>query len=454
MTWLAGRLIRGSGRAEAVRWVLVVLGAALATGLLLSATLVTAVQGGFDAAVGGQQGLAYRTELLDQAGLRPGVVTALILMVVPVLVFLGMCARISAAQRDRRLAAVRLAGADPGQVRLLAAVDTAGPAALGAFAGLVAFAVGKALLESSYQRTDAVLGAARALPTDVPLPPVRTLLVLLLVPALSAASAVLALRQVQTTPLGVSRRIRPAPRAAGFPVLMVGALLVASAPLLGNVLLPPLALGTALLMIGLVASSSWLTARTGALAALRARRPALLLAGRRLQADPHAQGRALAGVLLAVLVASAAAVLRATTLRAVGEADGGFYRSAYDLVDLALLVALVVAAAGLVVAACEAVLERRRTLASLSAAGVPLAVLRRAVLLQSLLPAVPAVLLATTVGAGAAQLLGAAQDGAVVLPAGRLLAVVGLALLAVLAAAAVTLPLVHRAVQPSELRVA
>lgn len=453
MTWLARRLARGGGRAEAVRWALVVLGASLATVLLLSAALVSAVQGGLDRQTSGLQGVAYRTELLDQSGLRPGVVTALVLMVVPVLVFLGMCARIAAAQRDRRLAAVRLAGADPGQVRLLAALDTAVPAAAGALLGLLAVAVGKGLLESSYQRNEAVLGAARALPTDVPLPPVRTLLVLLLVPALSAASAVLALRRVETTPLGVSRRARPAPGAGGFAVLLGGVVAVVCAPLLGDAALLPLTLGAALLMLGLVSSSSWLTARTGAVAARFARRPALLLAGRRLQADPRAQGRALAGVVLAVLVASAAAVLREVTLRGADPSDD-FYRNAYDLVDLALLVALVVAAAGLVVAACEAVLERRRTLAALSASGVPLTVLRRAMLLQSLLPAVPAVLLAAAVGTAATQLFAGAMDGTFAVPTGRLLAVVGLALLAVAAASVVTLPLVHRAVQPSELRVA
>ncbi|MGI8535299.1 MAG: FtsX-like permease family protein [Mycobacteriales bacterium] len=204
MSWLAGRLAAGSGRGEVVRVVLVALGACLGTVLLLCAALVTAIQGGFDRAVGGELGTAYRTDLIDQSGLRPGVVTALVLLLVPVLVFLGMCARISAAQRDRRLAAVRLACATPGQVRLLAAAETALPAAVGAVVGLLTVLVAKSLLERRYLQTEAGLGLARALPTDVALPAVRTVLVLLLVPALCAVSAVLALRRVEATPLGVS----------------------------------------------------------------------------------------------------------------------------------------------------------------------------------------------------------------------------------------------------------
>jgi FtsH-binding integral membrane protein len=367
-------------------------------------------------------------------------------MLVPVLVFLGMCARISAAQRDRRLAAVRLAGATPSQVRLLAAAETALPAAVGAVVGLLVVAVGKGVLERRYLQTEAGLGLARALPTDVPLPPVRSVLVLLLVPALCAASALLALRRVEATPLGVSRRAQPAPRAGGFAVLLVGLALVPVTTLVngGFVLLP---IAVVLTMLGVTAAASWLTARVGTLAARRARRPALLLAGRRLQADPRAQGRALSGVVLAVLVAGAAAVPRAATLQ---DRDEAFFRNAYALVDLALLVALVVAAAGLLVASCEAVLERRRTLASLAAAGVPLGTLRRAVLLQSLLPAVPAVALALVVGVGFT--LAPAVLGFAPIPWARLLGVLVLALLAVTAASAATLPLLRRAVRPSELR--
>lgn len=470
MSWLAGRLARGGGRSEAVRSALVAFGGALAAALLLSAALVTAIHGG-DCRQGCTQGQLYRTDLLDQAGLRPGVVTGLVLMVVPVLVFLGMCARISAAQRDRRLAALRLAGATPGQVRLLAAADTAAPAAVGTVLGLLGFVVGKTLLERGYQQhTDALLRAAtgtgvpagvpyssalallpaRALPTDVAMPAGRSLLVLLLVPALCAASAVLALRGVQTTPLGVAQRTRPRPRRASLLVLLAGLALLAGAPLAGALALPVLAVGGVLVVLGLASSGSWLAATTGALVARRTGRPALLLAGRRLQADPHGQGRALFGVVLAVLVASGASVLRSATLAQQG-GDDRFYRNSYDLVDLGLAVALVVAAAGLLVASSEAVLERRRTLASLWAAGVPLATLRRAVLLQALLPAAPALLLAATAGTATTQVFAGATGG-LTFPGLRLLVILTVALAAICLSTLLTLPLLHRSTRPDELR--
>jgi hypothetical protein len=65
---------------------------------------------------------------------------------------------------------------------------------------------------------------------------------------------------------------------------------------------------------------------------------------------------------------------------------------------LMLAVILLVAAAGLLFAIVEGLLTRRRALASLAAAGAPVAVLARAVLWQALLPTVPAVALAIVVG--------------------------------------------------------
>ena len=59
-------------------------------------------------------------------------------------------------------------------------------------------------------------------------------------------------------------------------------------------------------------------------------------------------------------------------------------------------------ALGLVVALADAVVRRRRADAAAVASGVPLAVLRRALVLQTLLPAVPAVLTGLVLGGGLA----------------------------------------------------
>jgi ABC-type antimicrobial peptide transport system permease subunit len=80
-----------------------------------------------------------------------------------------------------------------------------------------------------------------------------------------------------------------------------------------------------------------------------------------------------------------------------------FYRDTLDLVNLVIVVAVVVAALGLLVVAAEGIVARRRSLAALTAAGTPVGVLRRAVLTEALLPLLPTSLLAATAGALAAR---------------------------------------------------
>jgi ABC-type lipoprotein release transport system permease subunit len=66
---------------------------------------------------------------------------------------------------------------------------------------------------------------------------------------------------------------------------------------------------------------------------------------------------------------------------------------------------VVVAAGGLLVATAEQILERRRTLAALTAQGTPTGVLARALLWQTALPLIPGVVLATAVGAITARVV-------------------------------------------------
>lgn len=102
---LAWLLTRGSDRREWWRVMLTAVGAALATGFGLAAVAVASVRG--------QVSAPYLHGLLNQPGQRAGVVVTLLLLWVPVLGFLGQCARIGAVHRDRRLAAC----ASPGRRR-------------------------------------------------------------------------------------------------------------------------------------------------------------------------------------------------------------------------------------------------------------------------------------------------------------------------------------------------
>jgi hypothetical protein len=134
-----------------------------------------------------------------------------------------------------------------------------------------------------------------------------------------------------------------------------------------------------------------------------------------------------------------------------------FYASTLDLVDLAIYVALVIAAGGLLVAVAEGIVARRRAYASLVAAGVPRGVLARSILWQALAPAVPGVALALATGAALTGGIsgGTGDDGSAPsapVPWGHLAAYGGLAIAAVLVTVGLGLLFLRASTAPEELR--
>ena len=400
------RLAALGGRTDGLRVGLTALGSAGATVALLAGATVAAIAPGDG---------PYTSALLNQGGLHPGVIAALWLLCVPVLVFVGQCSRVGAPARDRRLASLRMAGASPRQVVGVAAAESGLAAGVGSVLGLGVYLVGRQLLDQrvsgafvayrASNRTSMVDSAAASglrLPTDVL--PAWWLLVLLiaLVPLLATAGAAIALRRTAITPFGVLRhqRTRP-PRVLPVVLLVVG---VGGTFFLGLLLRvdvggAALLLAVAVLLLctvaGLLLGTAAATRATGLVLASRVRSPALLIAARRMVARPFATSRAGSAVLIAVLVAAGARMARSSFLaQRVDDGDA----TAFALLDLALGVALVVAAAGLLVAAAEGLVERRRTLAALVAAGTPRGVLARAALAESVLPLVVPVLAAAAVG--------------------------------------------------------
>src|SRR5579863_8687691 len=103
---------------------------------------------------------------------------------------------------------MRLVGATPRQVAVIAAVE----ATVAALAG-VAVGFGVFLLLRPFLTSLPLTGAPFA-PGDLSLGPADILLVVIGVPVAAAAAARFALRRVDISPLGVSRRVTPAaPRA-------------------------------------------------------------------------------------------------------------------------------------------------------------------------------------------------------------------------------------------------
>ncbi|MEO3748822.1 FtsX-like permease family protein [Plantactinospora sp. B5E13] len=415
------RLALAGSRTDTVRVVLTGLSAALATLAILAALTVLAIPTVLDG--GSNVSPQYRNPLIAEAGLRVGVAATLVLLTIPVLVLAGQCARLGAPARDRRLAAYRMAGAGPRQAVAIAATEAALASGLGALAGLGLHLVGRQLLGTP--GADGKL----ALPTDV-LPPVWQLAVVVAgVPVLAGLIAMLLLRRVVLTPYGVVRRVRTRPPRPWAGLLILGGLGTAA-------LLPPLAqyldrsgrsmpyelFGLVVLVaelavtLGVIVGTGWISHVTGRLLHRFARRPAGLLAARRLTADPWTGSRTLAALLAAVLFGAFAAGLRirmstefaaeAEYARRSAEVSGlpyepwdtTFYQGAYDLVYLALTIALVIAAGGLLVALAESIVSRRRAMAALVATGVPRAVLGRALAWQTLTPAVAGIVLAAGTG--------------------------------------------------------
>jgi hypothetical protein len=481
--WLAAT----GGRADRARIALTAAGAAIGTVALTSAATV--------AAIGPHDG-PYTSDLLNQSGLRPGVATALILLCVPILAFVGQCARIGAPARDRRLASLRLQGATPGDVVRVAACETGLSAMLGTAIGLALFFVLRILLNHPVKThytlqhritmTDGgigeviekINGPALRLPTDA-LPSWPALLIIaVLLPLTSALFTALALRRVAITPFGVVRQEQHRPAQVVPAMLFLGGTAGMacfatvqrllhqdnSAPTVTALTFFVLFLVTA---VGLLTSTSALSAGIGRLLAGRTRSPALLLAGRRLTAAPYQASRVNAALLFVVLLWAFTQGFRVQTL-ATTSSDDDFYARTLNLINVGFAAGALIVAAGLLIGTIEGVISRRRTLAAMSAVGIPRRVLQRAVLAEAMMPLVPTVILAATAGIlGARGMFGSsvrresvADDGTAIaahvtaLPIPWLalsLLVVG-TLTAILLASVAALPLLSRSIDPGELR--
>ncbi|MBG0832755.1 ABC transporter permease [Planomonospora sp. ID67723] len=232
----------------------------------------------------------------DAEGYQALALIATVLMVVPLLVFGGAAARLTVARRDQRLAALRLVGATPGQVVAM----TVAEAVITAFGGALAGTVLYGLLIPVLTRIEIAGGSwfASDMWPGVP----YTLAVLAAVPLLVGLSAVVGLRRVVVSPLGVAKR--ETPPAMRFVRVLALLAALAAVPALGAGTaagVVAVVLGLAFLAINL--TGPWVVGMIGRITARTARGPARLLAGRRLVDDPKAAWRTVSGVALTGFVA-------------------------------------------------------------------------------------------------------------------------------------------------------
>jgi hypothetical protein len=250
-------------------------------------------------------------------------VGAAVALVLPILILIATASRLSAVRREERFATMRLVGATPRQISMIAAVEAVVAALAGVVIGFVLFFAFRPLLYHV-----PFTGAPFA-QGDLSLHTADYVLAVVGVPVAAVVSARLALRQVQISPLGVTRRVtkRPPGIARIIPLLAGIAFLAyfdaAGKPgAVGSQLLE-LLVGFALLIVGLVLAGPWFTTAGSRIMTKRANRPATLLAGRHLLDNPKAAFRFVSGLVIALFVASAAIGALSSVTQVTGSANAG-----------------------------------------------------------------------------------------------------------------------------------
>ncbi|WP_405843663.1 ABC transporter permease [Streptomyces sp. NBC_01518] len=230
-----------------------------------------------------------------------------IVLLLPVAVFIAAAVRFGGERRDRRLAALRLVGADGRMARRIAGGEALAGALLGLVFGTGFFLVGRQLASLLDVRDISLY------PSDLNPSPALALLVAVAVPAAAVLVTLLALRGVVIEPLGVVRKAKPPRRRLWWRLLL---------PLAGLAMLYPMTGkgdsngnfnqwlvigGTVLLLVGVTALLPWVVEAT--VARLNSGSVSWQLAVRRLQLSSGTAARMVNGIAVAVAGAIALQML-------------------------------------------------------------------------------------------------------------------------------------------------
>ncbi|MFC9587737.1 ABC transporter permease [Streptomyces yangpuensis] len=235
------------------------------------------------------------------------VVLTFVALLMPVAVFIATAVRFGGERRDRRLAALRLVGADSRMVRRIAAGEALAGSLVGLVLGTGFFAVGRSLVASVSLQQRSVF------PADLDPAPWLAVLVAVAVPAAAVAVTMFALRGVVIEPLGVVRTAKPSRRRIWWRLLL---------PLVGLGLLVPMdgrgndhgrfnqwqvSGGVVLLLVGITVLLPWLLERS--VGRMSGGPVSWQLAVRRLQVSSGSAARLVNGIAVAVAGAIALQML-------------------------------------------------------------------------------------------------------------------------------------------------
>lgn len=237
---------------------------------------------------------------------RDAFVVGAIAFVFPILILVGTATRLAAARREERYAALRLVGATTWQISVISSVDAMVSALLGTLAGIAIFLALRPAL------ADTAVTSQRYFYNEVTPTAAGYLAVLVAVPVASAIAALLSLRRVRISPMGVTRKVTPpSPTAWRVVPLLFGIVLFilglaqTGRQSIGKPALP----GLLVIMIGLVVGGPWLTAQAARLFSRIGSATSPLLAARRLEDNPKAAFRSVTGLVLAVFLGTVVAGL-------------------------------------------------------------------------------------------------------------------------------------------------
>jgi hypothetical protein len=309
-------------------------------------------------------------------------VLALALLVVPLAALGGAAARLSARRRDDRLATLRLLGATPGLVARMTVLESTVIAVLGSLVGVVLYVAAMPLVGLLPFGGEAIGG--RSLWVGFGL----LVVVVASVATLAAVSAILGLRQVTISPLGVRTR-QVAPRVHWLR-LVLGVVAIAAAYLgltmymaFGDFAVMIAIFGTAFAVgIGILnLIGPWAVSIAATVSLSMASTPAKLIAARGILESPKAAWRQVSGVAMTsfiVVVAGSGVAL----LDSFGEA--GSSSDELNLIADVRTGILITLACSFLMVACSVgvnqaagILDRRDLYVSLDRLGMPRDVLEK-----------------------------------------------------------------------------
>ncbi|MEU1791325.1 FtsX-like permease family protein [Streptomyces sparsogenes] len=234
------------------------------------------------------------------------IVVGCVVLLLPVVIFIATAVRFGGERRDRRLAALRLVGADSHMTRRIAAGEALAGAVLGLTVGWGVFLLVRQFIEGITVFDTSFFAS------DVQPSPALATLIALAVPACAVVVTLFALRGIAIEPLGVVRNATPKRRRLWWRLVL---------PLLGLALLLPqigragytsastyqVAAGAVLMLVGITALLPWLV--EAVVQRFGSGPVPWQLATRRLQLSSGSASRAVSGITVAVAGAIAIQML-------------------------------------------------------------------------------------------------------------------------------------------------